>query len=381
MNRIPKGWKQEKIIDVISSIPISKNKVKQNEYLDEGLLPIIDQGKEFIGGYTNKIERKVTCNLPVIVFGDHTKIIKYVDFDFVTGADGVKVIKPKDDFIPKLFYYFLQNIRLPNKGYARHFQYLKKSEINIPPKKFQRDLIEILDRSVKLQEKIQNSKNLARNLTLSVFIKMFGNPIENPNKFEIKPLKEIIKDTKFGTSTKCTFSKTKYPVLRIPNVIDGSINFENLKYTNNKNEFSKAELKKGDILMVRSNGNRNYVGRCSVFDSKEKMAFASYLIRIRVNDQILPEFLTSFFQTNMGRSLLLSKSRPTAGQFNINSTNFKKIKMFVPNIKLQEKFVIKKMQIEEFIKKINYLNMNIDLFSKSLISKAYNGELTLNNFK
>lgn len=69
----------------------------------------------------------------LIVFGDHTKVVKYVDFDFVAGADGIKVIKPDSVFFPKFVYYYLKIIDLPDKGYARHFQFLEKSKIPLPP--------------------------------------------------------------------------------------------------------------------------------------------------------------------------------------------------------------------------------------------------------
>ncbi len=75
----------------------------------------------------------VPCELPVIIFGDHTKAIKFINFPFVAGADGIKVIKPDRCFLPKLFFYFLFAIDLPDKGYARHFQYLEKEFIPLPP--------------------------------------------------------------------------------------------------------------------------------------------------------------------------------------------------------------------------------------------------------
>ena len=96
-------------------------------------MPVIDQGQNYIGGYTDRNDLKIVCAQPAIIFGDHTKMIKYVPFDFVAGADGVKVIRPIGIFYPKLFYYFLQVVPLPDKGYARHFQFLEKENIPIPP--------------------------------------------------------------------------------------------------------------------------------------------------------------------------------------------------------------------------------------------------------
>ena len=130
---LPEGWVWTGIGNVIKIISLTDKKLKQREYQEKGKLPVIDQGQEFIGGYTDKRELKVDCKPPVIIFGDHTKVIKYINFDFVAGADGVKAIKPSEVFCPKVFYYFLQAVQLPDKGYARHFQFLEKSTIPLPP--------------------------------------------------------------------------------------------------------------------------------------------------------------------------------------------------------------------------------------------------------
>jgi len=129
----PQGWALISIKDMIDKIPLTGKKLKRQDYLETGDFPVIDQGQDFIGGYTNNDDLSIVCRSPVIVFGDHTKIIKYVDFDFVAGADGVKVIRPLRLFDSKLFFYFLQVVQLPEKGYARHFQYLEKSDIPLPP--------------------------------------------------------------------------------------------------------------------------------------------------------------------------------------------------------------------------------------------------------
>lgn len=94
-------YKLGEIIDKVSVIC----KVKQKEYLTDGLYPVIDQGQPLIGGYTDDENLLVKTELPVIVFGDHTKVKKYVDFPFVAGADGTKIIRPKKEYFvePKLY--------------------------------------------------------------------------------------------------------------------------------------------------------------------------------------------------------------------------------------------------------------------------------------
>jgi type I restriction enzyme, S subunit len=131
----PESWLELNLSDVVRKISTNKKKVKQKEYIDIGPLPVIDQGSQYIGGYTNDLSKKIDCELPVIIFGDHTKVIKYINFEFAPGADGVKVIRPINCYDSKLFLFFLKVLvnKIPDKGYARHFQHLEKTKIPLPP--------------------------------------------------------------------------------------------------------------------------------------------------------------------------------------------------------------------------------------------------------
>ena len=96
-------------------------KTPLSDYLDEGRLPIVDQGEGLVGGYSNDTRAECHASLPVIVFGDHTRRLKYVDFPFGMGADGVKVLRPSNDLNAKYLYHYLRSIALPPAGYDRHF--------------------------------------------------------------------------------------------------------------------------------------------------------------------------------------------------------------------------------------------------------------------
>ena len=133
LSDLPDGWVWTTVRSTVEKVSLGKKKLQQKNYETVGKLPVIDQGLSFIGGYTNHEELTVECQLPIVVFGDHTKAFKYVDFDFVAGADGIKVIRPQEMYYPKLFYYFARAISLPEKGYARHFQFLEKAPIPLPP--------------------------------------------------------------------------------------------------------------------------------------------------------------------------------------------------------------------------------------------------------
>ena len=129
---VPAGWEKLPIGELIEKIPRT-TQIMTSEYEKEGLIPIIDQSREFIAGYTNNQSSLVNVGKPVIVFGDHTRILKYIQFPFAKGADGTQLIVSNKERMPQsLFYCSLIGVDLSNYHYARHFKYLKAEEIFVP---------------------------------------------------------------------------------------------------------------------------------------------------------------------------------------------------------------------------------------------------------
>jgi type I restriction enzyme S subunit len=133
IKQLPKDWKWVKLGDVCDKISVNNIKIKQKDYLESGLYPVVDQGKDLIGGYNNDKSLVVPYEPPYVVFGDHTKVKKFINFNFVPGADGVKVLKAKKSIDTKFLYYSLFTIKIEDKGYARHFQLLEKELFPLPP--------------------------------------------------------------------------------------------------------------------------------------------------------------------------------------------------------------------------------------------------------
>jgi len=130
--KIPEGWEVKKVGQLIAKIQ-RKHKVQRGEYIKEGEFPVIDQGRDFIGGYTANNETVYKDNLPLIVFGDHTRVLKFVDFPFACGADGTQLLSSNSERMPiTLFFYALQNVDLSNFAYARHFKFLKEKNVLFP---------------------------------------------------------------------------------------------------------------------------------------------------------------------------------------------------------------------------------------------------------
>ena len=130
---VPEGWEKKQVKGVLGKVKRPR-KIKKSEFLKEGPIPCVDQSRDFIGGYTDDEEAVVDIGQPVIVFGDHTRILKFVDFPFACGADGTQLIVSNDETMSQEFLYFaLDAIDLSNYFYARHFKFLKDQYIPRPP--------------------------------------------------------------------------------------------------------------------------------------------------------------------------------------------------------------------------------------------------------
>ena len=199
-------------------------KIQTTEYGEVGEHIIIDQGQCRIAGYTDR-EEGLFEEVPVIIFGDHTRVIKYVDEPFFLGADGVKVLRSKDDNANyKYLYYALKNARILDTGYNRHFKWLKEVQINYPDSDKQAEIVEILDKVSNVIKKREDELYSLDDLIKARFVEMFGDPIVNEKRWAVVELNSVcdgIGDGLHGTPE--YDEKGKYPFINGNNLMNGAI--------------------------------------------------------------------------------------------------------------------------------------------------------------
>ena len=179
---IPESWKISTVAEATKPFHFERSKqIPKSGYAEVGKWPIIDQGREFLSGYTDDETRIIRSKEPLIIFGDHTRILKYVDFECALGADGTKPLLAKKGFISKYLYHALSNLDLPARGYNRHYTILKEMKIAKPEISEQNEIIDVLDAiDCKINLHIRKRKVL-EDLFNSLLDKFINNDIANIN--------------------------------------------------------------------------------------------------------------------------------------------------------------------------------------------------------
>lgn len=350
-------------------------KIKKEDYKAIGKYPIIDQGQEFIGGYTNDERIIVKENAPVIIFGDHTKVFKYIDFPFTIGADGVKVLKLKNKAFHALFYFhFFKRLKIVDKGYSRHFKYLKEKLLPVPEKASEQlHIANLLTQAETLIARRKESIRLLDKYLKSVFLEMFGDPSCNVHGFKCGSIKDLVSTINYGTSQPAE-ENGKYPYLRMNNITsDGYMDYSQLKYINiSEGEKDKFVVRKGDLLFNRTN-SKELVGKTGVFNKSSEMIIAGYIIRIRTNENANPWYLWGYLNSLHGKQTLLGMCKSIVGMANINAQEVQKIKILIPPLELQNSFAQIVEKTETLKSQYRQSLQELENLYGSLSQKAFGG--------
>ena len=149
----PQGAQYRRVGDVFETVATPRG-IKRSDYSLGGTIPIVDQGQSLIAGYTDNVSLKIGEG-PYIVFGDHTRAVKWIDFPFAVGADGTKVLKAKSGILSKYLYYTMANLDITDRGYNRHWTIVRDIRIPVPPLEVQREIVHVLDKFTQLEAELK----------------------------------------------------------------------------------------------------------------------------------------------------------------------------------------------------------------------------------
>ena len=274
--------------------------------------------------------------------------IAVADFEGIT-ANTTFVLESKDEniLLQKLLPFIMQSERFTDfsikksKGSTNPyvlFSDLCEYEVELPDIEQQKRLSEILWAIDATRMAYKQLISATDELVKSQFIEMFGLPGYNIHGFAERKIRDVAIDVRYGTS-KPGSEKGTFPYLRMNNITyEGTLDLSDLKYIDlSGEELEKCMVREGDLLFNRTN-SRDLVGKTCVFTESEPMVIAGYIIRVRLDESVLPIYLSVLLNTDYGKALLRSLAKGAIGQANINAQTFQNIEIIVPPRSLQEEF-------------------------------------------
>mgnify|MGYP006074730585 FL=1 len=318
-------------------------KVQTSEYGKRGKYIIIDQGQSQIAGYTDR-EEGVFEELPVIVFGDHTRTIKYVDKPFFLGADGVKVLRSKDSNANyKYLYYALKSAKIPDTGYNRHFKWLKKIQINYPDNNRQEEIVQILDKVSDIIKNRESELSALDELIKARFVEMFGDPVANPKGLIKKTLPEL---GEFGRGVSKHRPRNDeallggpYPLIQTGDVANSGLYITEYHSTYSELGLQQSKMWDEGTLCITIAAN---IAKTAIlgFDACFPDSIVGFIANEDTNN-VFVHYWFSFFQE------ILESQAPESAQKHINLKILSELKVIVPNIQEQNEFADFVVQVEK----------------------------------
>lgn len=372
-NAFPAHWEVLPFLEAVCDSSRGNPKIKVGDYQESGSIPIVDQGQRLFGGYTDDQALICNCELPAIIFGDHTRVFKFIEEPFALGADGTKLLEPLANLDKKFLFHFLRQLEIKSAGYSRHFKFLKEVWIPVPPIQEQKRIATILDKADALRRKRQQAIELADQFLRSVFLEMFGDPVSNPKGWEKKSISEVSEVITGNTPSRSASENFGNDIEWIKS---DNINTPSHFLTHAAEGLSHVGIKKarvvdrGAILVTCIAGSPDCIGNVGIVD--RTVSFNQQINALVPSGTVTTEYLYSVIL--FGKRLVQNASTNSMKGM-VSKGNLAKVCVPIPPLSAQEKyselfrdFVGKSQKIRESYDQIKELNA-------SLSYQAFNNQL------
>ncbi len=376
------GYELFRFSEILCDETSLTKKIKKLNYLSFGEFPIVDQGRELIGGYTDE-KKGVYNKFPCIIFGDHTRNLKYVDYPCFIGADGVKLINIKEKYKNKInikyLYYYLKYNDIPNDGYSRHFKYIKLLLYVIPSLETQQKIVQVLDQAQSLIDKRKQQIALLDKLAESIFYEMFGDPVKNEKGWAVKKLGDLTTKISSGATPiggASSYKEEGISLIRSMNVYDGVFVYDGLAFIDDvqAKKLDNVKVSKGDVLINITGASVNRA--CIVPDSILPARVNQHVAILRTNKYLDSYYLLYLLVSRSYKNKLYNIATSSgATREALTKKNLLELELPVPPLSLQNQFAAKIEKIEMQKKLLeDSLKLMEDNYN-CLMQKAFKGEL------
>lgn len=398
MSELPKGWVEIKALEGFDQVSINGKNVKTKECLVVGKFPVIDQGTDAVSGFINDETKVIKVEgRPIILFGDHTRVVKWIINDFVPGADGTKLLQAKNFILPRFAFFQLRSLDIPDRGYARHFKFLKELSFFIPPLAEQKRIVEKLDQVLAQVDTIK-----ARLDGIPAILKCFrqsvlaaavsGKLTEEWRKKTHLSLSSWSFEAAEKACTKVQSGSTPrnnpfdqggtIPFLKVYNIVEQEISFDYRPQFVTKDVHSGALGRSialpNDVLM---NIVGPPLGKVAILtDQFPEWNINQAITLFRTDENTLShKFLYYVLREGELVRKVMPDTKGSVGQVNISLSQCRNAIIPVPSLKEQTEIVRLVDQYFDFAdtieKQVQKAQQRVDKLTQSILAKAFRGEL------
>ena len=328
-------------------------------------------------GFIKKVDFYQQENPYIAVVKDGAGIGRVMKLPAKTSVIGtMQYIIPNNDIDISYLAYAMENMNLA-KYYTGatiphiYFKDYQKEELPVPSLEEQQKIASVLDKVSDLIAKRRQQLEKLDLLVKARFVEMFGTFPANEKNWNVGKIRDVINEAKYGSSRPAV-EGGQYPYLRMNNITySGELDLSDIKQIDvPESELPKCTVQRGDVLFNRTN-SKELVGKTCVYDRDEMMVLAGFVIRVRVNERVLPEFLSEFLNTDFSKQMLLGMCKTAIGQANINAQEMQNIGIYIPPIELQKEFVDFRNEIRKTKDTISQSLGKLEILKKALMQEYF----------
>ena len=299
-------------------------------------------------------------------------------------ADCLRLECDPDRVVPEYVVHFLNShaTQAQAKGLAHgqtrprvNLSQVRSLRVPLPPLDEQRRLAHILDAADQLRTARRESVDVLRNLLAAQYLELFGDPSTNTHRFPVGTVGDIVASAHYGSSAKAGV-RGRYPILRMGNLtVDGRIDVSGLKYLDlDDKDVDRYLAQPGDVLFNRTN-SPELVGKTAVYRGAQPMAYAGYLIRVRMADGHSSDYLSGFLNSSHGKRVLRGMAKAIIGMANINARELRAIRIPIPPVALQARYAAAVTSVRAQEARLETHLRHLDALFESIQDRAFTGGL------
>jgi restriction endonuclease S subunit len=372
------------------------HRVPLKQYLSAGPVPVVDQGAGLVGGFTRDLTMLVEGPLPLLVFGDHTRRVKYVDFPFAVGAQGVKLLRANDGLDSKFAYWFLTSHELSARGYGRHFALLRQVAVPLPPIAEQLRVVELLEDHLSRLDAAEYGLTTVRRRSGAFDRSLLGNRFspngllaarsacDDPSRIEVMKLEdclELLVDHRGKTAEKLggSFVSSGVRVISAIHIKDRRVKFdERERFVTDElyRKWMKEPLAPGDVLLT----SEAPLGEVALAPDDGPLVLSQRLFALRGKHGLLSNrYLFTYLQSPQAIEQLTRRSSGTTVT-GIRQSELRKVEIPVPGLKTQSVLVSAidehRSRVERAKQSASLLSVRVRALRSALLRAAFSGQLS-----